>query len=156
MQFKETMDVSFPGSVERPLSEDVVVLVDATGVALGAQRAFSVRVSGVRVDGSGLVAFGCLEIPLVGSDGEASGILRHTSLRSGTRGTLLRRRLVDAARPRATPIDGSIASNCLAAIAGTVDQGFRPDITVRTEAYTPSSSGRVFDVVRPTAAAPTA
>jgi Histidine kinase-, DNA gyrase B-, and HSP90-like ATPase len=133
MQIKETMGVSFPGSVERPLPEDVVVLVDGAGVALGVQRAFSARVSGVRDGGSGLVASRCLEIPLVWSDGEVSGILCHTSLRSDTRGALLRRQLLDAARPRATPIDGFVASNCLAAIAGTLDRTFRPDITVRTE-----------------------
>jgi hypothetical protein len=35
MQIKETLGVSFPGSVEPPLLEDVVVLVDGAGVALG-------------------------------------------------------------------------------------------------------------------------
>jgi hypothetical protein len=133
MQIKETMGVSFPGSVERPLSEDVVVLVDGAGLALGVQRASCARVSGVRDGGSGLIASGCLEIPLVESDGEASGILRHTSLGSDTRCALLRRLLRDAARPHVTPIDWLVASNCLAAIAGTLDQAFRPDITVRTE-----------------------
>jgi signal transduction histidine kinase len=133
MQIKETMGVSFPGSVERPLPEDAVVLVDGAGVALGVQRAFNARVLGVREGGSGLDASKCLEIPLVGSDGEISGIVCHTSLRSDTRGALLRRQLRDAARPRATPIDGFVASNCLPAIAGTLDPAFRPDITVRTE-----------------------
>ena len=73
MQIKETLDVSFPGSVESPPLEDVVVLVDSAGVALGVQRAFSARVRSVRDDGSGLIASRCVEIPLVGSDGEISG-----------------------------------------------------------------------------------
>ena len=40
MQIKETFGVSFPGSVESPPLEDVVVLVDSAGVGLGVQRAF--------------------------------------------------------------------------------------------------------------------
>jgi hypothetical protein len=38
MQIKETIGVSFPGSVESPPLQDVVVLVDSAGVALGVQR----------------------------------------------------------------------------------------------------------------------
>jgi hypothetical protein len=54
MQIKETIGVSFPGSVEsRPLED---VAVDSPGVALGAQRAFCARVRGVRDGGSGLIA----------------------------------------------------------------------------------------------------
>lgn len=49
MQIKETIGVSFPGSVESPPLEDVVVLVDSAGVAVGVQRAFSARVRGVCV-----------------------------------------------------------------------------------------------------------
>jgi len=56
MRIKETIGVSFPGSVERPPLEDVVALVDSDGVALGVQRAFSARVRGVRDGGSGLIA----------------------------------------------------------------------------------------------------
>jgi hypothetical protein len=56
MQIKETIGVSFPGSVERPPLEDVVVLLDGAGVALGVQRAFSARARGVRDGASGLVA----------------------------------------------------------------------------------------------------
>ncbi|MDI4238466.1 hypothetical protein OZ411_37305 [Bradyrhizobium sp. Arg237L] len=41
MHIKETIGVSFPGSVEGLPLEDVVVLVDSAGVALGVQRAFS-------------------------------------------------------------------------------------------------------------------
>jgi hypothetical protein len=43
MQIKETPDVSFPGVVESPPLEDVVVLADGTGVALGVQRAHSAQ-----------------------------------------------------------------------------------------------------------------
>ena len=46
MQIKEVIGVSFSGSVESPPLEDVVVLVDSAGVALGVQRAFSARVRG--------------------------------------------------------------------------------------------------------------
>ena len=48
MQIKKTLGASFPGSVESPPLEDVVVLVDSAGIALGVQRAFSVRVRSVR------------------------------------------------------------------------------------------------------------
>jgi len=88
MQIKETIGVSFPGSVESPPLEDVVVLADSAGVALGARRAFSARVRCVRDGGSGLIASRCVEIPLVGSDGEVSGILCHTGPRSDTRGAV--------------------------------------------------------------------
>jgi signal transduction histidine kinase len=192
MQIKETIGVSFPGSVESPPLQDVVVLVDSAGVALGVQRAFSARVRGVRDGGSGLIASRCVEIPVVGSDGEVSGILCHTSPRSETRGAvavggrereiaevaqfvvhdinnllavigsglrllecesdaayrkaivgkmqeaitrgaLLSRQLLDAARPRPKSIDGFVAGSRLAAIVGTLDGALRPDITVRTE-----------------------
>ena len=86
MQIKETIGVSFPGSVESPPLEDVVVLVDSAGVALEVQQAFSARVWGVRDGGSGLIASRRVEIPLVGSDGEVSGVLCHTGPRSDTRG----------------------------------------------------------------------
>ena len=46
MQIKETIGVSFPGSVEGPPLEDVVVLVFSAGVALGVQRAFSAPSNG--------------------------------------------------------------------------------------------------------------
>lgn len=82
MQIKETPDVSFPGVVESPPLADVVVLADNAGVALGVQRAFSARVRSVRDDGNGLIASRCVEIPLVGRDGEISGILCRTASRS--------------------------------------------------------------------------
>ena len=194
MRIKETPDVSFPGVVESPPLEDVVVLADSAGVALGVQRAFSARVRSVRDDDSGLIASRCVEIPLVGRDGEVSGILCRTAPRSDTRGAvaaggrereraiaevaqfvvhdinnllavigsglrllecqsdaayrkaivgkmqeaitrgaLLSRQLLDAARPRPESIDGFVAGSRLAAIAGTLDRALRPDITVRTE-----------------------
>ena len=88
MQIKETIGVSFAGSVESSPPEDVVALVDSAGVVLGVQRAFSARVRSVRNGGSGLIASRCVEIPLVGSDGEVSGIFCHASPRSDTRGAV--------------------------------------------------------------------
>jgi signal transduction histidine kinase len=194
MQIKETIGVSFPGSAESPPLEDVVVLVDSAGVALGMQPAFSARVRGVRNGSSGVIASRCVEIPLVGSDGEVSGVLCHTGPRSDTRGAvaprgqergraiadaaqfvvhdinnllavigsglrllecqsdaayrkaivgkmqeaitrgaLLSRQLLDAARPCPKSIDGVVAGSRLAAMVGTLDQALRPHITVRTE-----------------------
>jgi len=194
MQIKDTIGVSFPGSAESPPLEDVVVLVDSAGVAFGVQRAFGARTRGVREGGSGVIASRCVEIPLVGSDGEVSGILCHTGPRSDTRravaprgqereraivdaaqfvvhdinnllavigiglrlldcqsdtayrktivgkmqeavtrGASLSRQLLDAARPCPKSIGGVVAGSRLAAIAGTLDQALRPDITVCTE-----------------------
>jgi signal transduction histidine kinase len=192
MQIKETPDVSFSGVVDSPPLEDVVVLADSAGVALGVQRAFSARVRRVRDDGSGLIASRCVEIPLVGRDGEISGVLCRIAPRSDTRGVfssrgpegaraigdvaqsvvhdinnllavigsglrllecqsdarkaivgkmqeaitrgaMLSRQLLDAARPRPKSIDGFVSGSRLAAIAGTLDRALRPDITVRTE-----------------------
>jgi len=78
MQIKETLGVSFP-----PL-EDAVVLADFAGVALGVPRTFSARVRSVCDDGGGLIASRCVEIPLVGPEGEVSGILCHTGPRCDT------------------------------------------------------------------------
>lgn len=50
-----------------------------------------------------------------------------------TRGALLCRQLLDAARPRPKSIDGFVSGSRLAAIAGTLDLALRQDITVRTE-----------------------
>jgi signal transduction histidine kinase len=192
MQIKETIGISSPGPVKRPPLEDVVVLVNGAGVALGVQHAFSARVSGARDSGAGLVASRYVEIPLVGSDGEVSGILCHTSAKSDTRGAVaaggrarvraiadltqfvvhdisdllavigsglrllecesdaayrkaiiekmqeaitrgavLNRQLLEAARPRPSSINGFVAGSRLAALAGTLDLALRPDITVR-------------------------
>jgi signal transduction histidine kinase len=88
MQIKETIGLSFTGSVESPPLEDVVVLVDSAGVALGVQRAGSARVRGVCNGDSGLIASRCVEIPVVGSDGEVSGILYHNDLPPDTHGAV--------------------------------------------------------------------
>ena len=194
MEIKETIGALFPGSAERLPPEDAVVLVDGAGVARRVQCGFSAPVSGVRNGGSGLIASGYTEIPLVGSDGEVSGILCHTSPRTNTRGAvaaggrarvraiadlaqfilhdinnllavidsglrllecqsdaayrkaivdkmheaitrgaLLSRQLLDAARPGPKSTDGFVDGSRLAAIAGTLDGALRPDITVRTE-----------------------
>lgn len=193
MQIKEKIGVSFPGAVESPPLEDVVVLGERAGLAPGMQRAINASVRGVRDDGSGPIASRYVEIPLVGCDGKISGILCHTSPRSGsggalaaggrarvraiadvaqfvhdinnllavigsglqllecqsdaahrkaivdkiqeaiTRGALLSRQLLDAARPRPKSIDGFVSGTRLAAIAVTLDRALRPDITVRTE-----------------------
>ena len=87
MQIKETIGVSFPGTVESLPLAGVVELVGSAGVVLGAQRALSARVGGVREGGSGLIAR-CVEIPLVGSDGEVSGILCRAGPRSDTQGVV--------------------------------------------------------------------
>lgn len=80
MQIKETVGVSFRGPVESQSLEDVVVLVDSAGFALGAQRGFSSRVR--NVGDRGFVTSRCVEIPLVGPDGEVSGVLYYSSPRS--------------------------------------------------------------------------
>jgi hypothetical protein len=108
MQIKQTIGVSFPGSVESPPLEDVVVLVDSAGVALGVQRAFSARVRSVRDDGRGRIAARCVVIPLVGSEGEVSGILCHTGPRYRLPAVTQRRRI-----PRRQPSDG-----CADVVAG--------------------------------------
>ena len=192
MQIRETIGVSFSGFVEGPPLEDVVVLVDGAGVALGVQRAFSPRVRSVRDGGTGLIASRCVEIPLVGSNGEVSGILYHTGPQSDTRGAvaprrreraiadvaqfvvhdinnllvviasglrllecqsdaahrkaivgkmreavargaLLSRQFLNAERPRPESITGFVAGGRLAALAGTLDQALRLDVTIRTE-----------------------
>jgi hypothetical protein len=50
-----------------------------------------------------------------------------------TRGALLSRQLLDAARPCPESIGGFVAGSRLAALAGTLDQALRPDIAVRTD-----------------------
>ena len=114
MQIKETPDVSFPGVVESSPLEDVVVLADRAGVALGVQRAFSARVRSVRDDGSGLIASRCVEIPLVGRDGEISGVLCRTAPRSDTCGVLGQ----EGARAMGDMAQFVVHDNLLAVIGG--------------------------------------
>jgi signal transduction histidine kinase len=92
MQLEETIGVSFPRLVESQPLENVLVLADGSGLALGVQRAFSARVWDFRDGGSGLIASRCVEIPLVGSDGEVSGTLYHPSPPSYARGATAPRR----------------------------------------------------------------
>lgn len=81
-----------PGAVERPPLEDVVVLVDGSGVAVGGERAVR-RMSCVHDDGGGR-SFRCVEIQVVGSDGEVSGILRRTDPPCEARGAVADREAV--------------------------------------------------------------
>jgi len=85
MLIKYSSDISFPGEVESPLPGDVVVLTDRAGVALGVQRPLGVRMRSVSDHGSGVIASRRVEIPLVGGDGEISGVLFRTAPRSSTR-----------------------------------------------------------------------
>lgn len=74
MQIKVPPDVSFRDSVEGLPPDDVVVLGNNAGIAVGVQRVFSATVRCIR-DGSGLVTSKCLENPVLGCDGEVSGVL---------------------------------------------------------------------------------
>ncbi|WOH80978.1 ATP-binding protein [Bradyrhizobium sp. BEA-2-5] len=121
MQIKKTIGVSLPGSVEDPPPEDVVVLVDSAGVALGVRHAFSARVRGACDRGNGLIAPRCVEIPLVGPNGEVSGILCRTDARSDTRGSVAprRRETVKALADMAQLVTHDI-NNLLAVIDGSL------------------------------------
>ena len=191
MQIRETIDNPSTASTESP-SEDVIVLVDSAGVALGVQHAFSAKVRAVRPGGVS-IASRCVEIPLVGGNGQISGVLCQSMLPSDVRGALvsgrgeareiedaaqlvvhdinnllavigsgrrllegqsdsadrkvivrkmqqaisrralLRRQFLEAARPCPDFMGRFVAGSRLAALAGTLDQALRPDITVRTE-----------------------
>ncbi|MBR0766033.1 hypothetical protein [Bradyrhizobium japonicum] len=72
MHIEETARISLPRSVEHPPLENAVVLVEAASVANGLER--------VRDDDTGCIASRCMEIPVVGSNGEVSGVLCHTNL----------------------------------------------------------------------------
>jgi hypothetical protein len=87
MQIRDT-PASLPGAVESPPLEDVVMLPGRAGVSLGLQRAFSATVRSVHDASGGVIASRCVEIPLVGRDGEISGILCRTAPSSDTRGVL--------------------------------------------------------------------
>ena len=88
MQINELLNGSFHGTLERPALEDVVVLADSAGVAIGAPRAFSPSVRGVPHDVSGRIASRWVEIPLMGGDGEVSGVLYRAATTSETGGML--------------------------------------------------------------------
>jgi Histidine kinase-, DNA gyrase B-, and HSP90-like ATPase len=192
MQIRDTIDNRATASTESP-PEDVIVLVDSAGVALGMKHAFSAKVRAVHPGGVS-IASRWVEIPLVGGNGQISGVLCQSmppsdvrgawvSRGSGearaiddvaqlvvhdfnnllavigsglwllegqsdaayrkaivskmqhaiTRGALLSRQLLDAARPCPESIGGFVPGSRLAALAGTLDQALRPDITVRTD-----------------------
>ena len=84
MQVRETIDNPSTASTESP-PEDVIVLVDSAGVAPGVQHAFNAKVRAVPPAGVSS-ASRCVEIPLVGRDGEISGVLCRTAPRFDTRG----------------------------------------------------------------------
>lgn len=86
MQNKSSSDIFFPHEVESLLPEDVVVLADSAGVALGLSRLPGARGRNVGDRGASIITSRYVEIPLVGSDGEVSGILFRTAPCSGTRG----------------------------------------------------------------------
>ncbi|WP_157016815.1 ATP-binding protein [Mesorhizobium xinjiangense] len=75
MQINESLNGSLHDELELPALEDVFVLADSAGVAIGARRVFSPSVLRVPHAVSGRIASRCVEIPLVGSDGEVSGVL---------------------------------------------------------------------------------
>jgi signal transduction histidine kinase len=192
MQIRETIDNPSTASTQSP-PEDVIVLVDSAGVALGMQRAFSARVRAVHPGGASIESK-CVEIPLVGSNGQISGVLCRSMpppdvrgalvargwgearaiedlvqlvvhdinnllavIGSGlrllegqsdsadrkvivgkmqqaiSRGALRSRQLLEAARPCPDFMGRFVVGSRLAALAGTLDQALRPDITVRTE-----------------------
>ena len=73
MQIRDTIDNPSTASTESP-REDAIVLVDSAGVALGVQQAFSAKTRAVRPGGVS-IASRCVEIPLVGGNGQISGVL---------------------------------------------------------------------------------
>ena len=192
MQIRKTIDNSSTASTESP-PEDVIVLLDSAEVAPSVQNAFNAKVRAVRPAGVS-IASRWVEIPLVGGNGQISGVLCQfmppSDLRGAwvsrgpgvvraiedvaqllvhdinyllavigsglrllegqsdaayrkaivskmqhaiTRGALLSRQLLDAARPCSESIGGFVAGSRLAALAGTLDQALRPDIPVRTD-----------------------
>ena len=89
MHIRETIDNPSTASTESP-PEDVVVLVDNAGVALGVQRAFSAKVRAVRLSGVS-IASRWVEIPVVGGNGQISGVLYLSMPPSDVRGALVSR-----------------------------------------------------------------
>lgn len=160
MQINEIIGVSLPGSVEGPPVEDVVALVDGASVALGVQRAFSARVRAVPDGGSGLIASRYVEIPLVGSDGEVSGVLCHTGPRSDTLGAVApcgqerRRAIAGVARFVAHDINNLLAviGSGLRLLECQGDAAYRAAIVGKMqEAITRGAllSRQLLDVARP-------
>jgi anti-sigma regulatory factor (Ser/Thr protein kinase) len=88
MQINGSLNGSFRGTLERPALEEVVVLANNAGVAIGAPRAFSPSVGSVPHDVSAAIASKWVEIPLIGGDGEVSGVLYRAATTSETSGIL--------------------------------------------------------------------
>jgi signal transduction histidine kinase len=96
MQIKESLNVSVHGALESPALQDVVVLADSAGVALGVPRAYNPRIQSIPHEVSGLIASRWVEIPLVGGNGEISGVLYQTAPRFNASGALCAHRLEGA------------------------------------------------------------
>jgi signal transduction histidine kinase len=89
MQVNESLNDSPRGSLGRPALDGVVVLAHSAGVANGAPRAFG---TSVLHGASAPIALTWVEIPLVGSNGEVSGVMYRTATRPETGGMLVARR----------------------------------------------------------------
>jgi hypothetical protein len=89
MQIRETIDNPSTASTESP-PEDVIVLLDSAGVVLGVQHAFSAKVRAVRPGGVS-IASKWVEVPLVGGNGQISGVLCRSMPPSDVRGALVSR-----------------------------------------------------------------
>jgi signal transduction histidine kinase len=88
MQAEETVGVSVASFSERPLMEDAVMLINNDGVAIGVGCVSSARVRSVGDGGRGFTESRWVEIPVIGSNGEVSGILCHTNSGVDTRGAV--------------------------------------------------------------------
>lgn len=88
MDFKEPLDKSFRDSLDRTASDGVVVLADGAGVAIGMARAFGPCVRSVPQDVSAPIGSRLVEIPLVDSDGEVSGVVFRRAATSAIAGVL--------------------------------------------------------------------
>jgi len=161
MHIRETIDNPSTASTESP-PEDVVVLVDNAGVALGVQRAFSAKVRAVRLSGVS-IASRWVEIPVVGGNGQISGVLYLSMPPSDVRGALVSRGPGEA---RAIEDVGQLLvhdiKNFLAVIVRALrlleGQSDSADRKVGTEiACSPSrdGDGGVFRIVNAAATAPT-
>ena len=161
MQVRETIDNPSTASTESP-PEDVIVLVDNAGVALGVQYAFSAKVRAVCLGGVS-VASRWVEIPLVGGNGQISGVVYLFMPPSDVRGALVSRgtgearAIEDVAQLAIHDINDLFAVICsgLRLLEGQSDSAERR-VTVGTEiVYTPSPDGGVLHVVNPAMASPT-
>src|SRR3954463_10067076 len=84
MLITKTIDNPSTAPTESP-PEDVIVLVDSAAVAPGVQHAFNAKVRAVRPVGVS-IASSWVEIPLVGGNGQISGVLCQSMQPSDARG----------------------------------------------------------------------